>query len=65
MIEEIKILILEKLKDKLEKTEDLSIKDLSSASIMINNIDNSQKMMFEALVSKMNELKTSEVKNDE
>lgn len=62
MIEEIKILILEKLKDKLEKTEDLSIKDLSSASIMINNIDNSQKMMFEALVSKMNELKTSEVK---
>lgn len=65
MIEEIKILILEKLKDKLEKTEDLSIQDLSSASIMINNIDDSQKIMFEALVSKMNELKTSEVKNDE
>ena len=65
MIEEIKVLILEKLKDKLEKSEDLSIKDLSSASIMINNIDNSQKMMFEALVSKMDEFKTSEVKNDE
>lgn len=65
MIEEIKVLILEKLKDKLEKTEDLSIQDLSSASFMINNIDDSQKMMFEALVSKMNEFKTSEVKNDE
>ena len=65
MIEEIKVLILEKLKDKLEKTEDLSIQDLSSASFMINNIDNSQKMIFEALVSKMNELKLSEVKNDE
>ena len=65
MIEEIKVLILEKLKDKLEKSEDLSIKDLSSASIMINNIDNSQKMMFEPLVSKMDEFKTSEVKNDE
>lgn len=65
MIEEIKILILEKLKDKLEKTEDLSIQDLSSASFMINNIDDSQKIMFEALVSKMNELKPSEVKNDE
>ena len=65
MIEEIKVLILEKLKDKLEKTEDLSIQDLSSASFMINNIDNSQKMIFEALMSKMNEFKTSEVKNDE
>lgn len=65
MIEEIKVLILEKLKDKLEKTEDLSIQDLSSASFMINNIDNSQKMIFEALMSKMNEFKISEVKNDE
>lgn len=65
MIEEIKVLILEKLKDKLEKTEDLSIQDLSSASFMINNIDNSQKMIFEALMSKMNEFKTLEVKNDE
>lgn len=53
MIEEIKVLILEKIKHSLEEIDKLTVQEISSLALVMNNLNNPMSKVYELLGSRM------------
>lgn len=64
MIEEIKVLILEKIKHSLEEMDKLTVQEISSLSLVMNNLSDPMSKVCELLGSRMDEVLKDGGKNE-